>query len=77
MIVQDLKIIEDAINVRRGVVMAVNKWDLVEKDSRTADIFTSQIKEYAKTMAYIPNIYISSLSGQRVVKVISLIDQVY
>jgi len=77
LIVQDLKVIEDAANVRRGIVLAVNKWDLVEKDTHTADIFTSQIKEYARTLAYIPNIYISCLSGQRVVKVIPLIDSVY
>lgn len=77
LIVQDLKVIEDAANVRRGIVMAINKWDLVEKDTHTADIFTSQIKEYARTLAYIPNIYISCLTGQRVVKVIPLIDNVY
>jgi len=77
LIVQDLKVIEDAANVRRGIVMAVNKWDLIEKDTHTADIFTSQIKEYARTLAYIPNIYISCLTGQRVVKVIPLIDKVH
>lgn len=77
LIVQDLKVIEDAADVRRGIVMAVNKWDLIEKDTHTADIFTSQIKEYARTLAYIPNIYISCLTGQRVVKVIPQIDKVY
>ncbi len=75
--VQDLKVIEDAANVRRGMVMAVNKWDLVEKDTHTADIFTSQIKDYARTLSYIPNIYISCLTGQRVVKVLPQIDKVY
>ncbi len=75
--VQDLKVIEDAANVRRGMVMAVNKWDLVEKDTHTADIFSSQIKEYARTLSYIPNIYISCLTGQRVVKVLPQIDKVY
>ncbi len=77
LIVQDLKVIEDAANVRRGMLMAVNKWDLVEKDTHTADIFSSQIKEYARTLAYIPNIYISCLTGQRVVKVLPQIDKVY
>ncbi|MCP4634306.1 MAG: ribosome biogenesis GTPase Der [candidate division Zixibacteria bacterium] len=77
LIVQDLKVIEDAAEVRRGIVMAVNKWDLIEKDTHTADIFTSQIKEYARTLAYIPNIYISCLTGQRVVKVLPQIDKVY
>lgn len=77
MITQDLKIIEDAMESRRGIVLAVNKWDLIEKDGRTAEIFSSQIKEYAQTLSFIPIIYISSLTGQRVSKTISYVDQVY
>jgi len=75
--VQDLKVIEDAIEARRAIVMAVNKWDLVEKDDKTADIFTSQIKNFAKTISYLPVIYISALTGQRVTKTISMVDHVY
>jgi len=75
--VQDLKVIEDAVEARRGIVLAVNKWDLVEKDERTADKFTIAIKEFAKTIAYLPIIYISALTGQRVLKTISIIDHVY
>ncbi len=77
MIVQDLKIIEDAMESRRGIVLAVNKWDLIEKDGKTAEIFSSQIKEYARTLSFIPVIYISSLTGQRVSKTLSHVDQVY
>jgi len=75
--VQDLKVVEDAVAARRGIVMAVNKWDLVEKDDKTADIFTSQIKEYARSLHYIPLIYISALTGKRVIKTLSLIDEAY
>ncbi|UCD16302.1 MAG: ribosome biogenesis GTPase Der [Candidatus Zixiibacteriota bacterium] len=75
--VQDLKIIEDAADARRGIVMAVNKWDMVEKDDRTADIFTEQIKQYARSLSYIPIIYVSALTGKRVIKTISLIDTVH
>jgi len=74
---QDLKVIEDAVSVRRAVVLAANKWDLVEKDDRTADKFTADIKSNARTLSYIPIIYISSLSGQRVSKTIAFIDKVY
>ena len=77
MIVQDLKIIEDAMESRRGIVLPVNKWDLIEKDGKTAEIFSSQIKEYARTLSFIPVIYISSLTGQRVSKTLSHVDQVY
>lgn len=75
--VQDLKVVEDAVAARRGIVMAVNKWDLVEKDDKTADIFTSQIKQFARSLHYIPLIYISALTGKRVVKTLSLIDEAY
>ncbi|MCX6826327.1 MAG: ribosome biogenesis GTPase Der, partial [candidate division Zixibacteria bacterium] len=73
LVVQDLKIIEDALEANRGIVLAVNKWDLIEKDEKTASYFTAQIKAYAQTLAFIPIIYISSLSGQRVTKTISLV----
>jgi len=75
--VQDLRIIEDAVAARRGVVLAVNKWDLIEKDHKTAEIFTAQIKEFAKTIAFIPVIYISALTKKRITKTISLVNQVY
>jgi len=77
LLVQDMKIIEDTVHARRGIVMAVNKWDLVEKDSGTADVFSSQIKEYARTLSYIPHIYISCLTGQRVLKALAIIDSVF
>ena len=75
--VQDLKVIEDAIEARRAIVMAINKWDLIEKDERTADKFTTQIRDFAKTISYLPIIYISALTGQRVLKTISFVDHVY
>jgi GTP-binding protein len=74
---QDLKIIEDAAAARRAIVIAINKWDLVEKDDKTADKLTREMKEQAKTFSYIPIIYISSLTGKRVVKTISYINKVY
>ncbi len=75
--VQDLKVIEDAIGARRAIVLAVNKWDLVEKDEHTIDIYTEQIREFVRTYSYIPLMFISSLTGQRVSKVIPLIDRVF
>jgi GTP-binding protein len=77
MMVQDLKVIEDAVAARRAIVMAVNKWDLVEKDGRTADIFTEQIRKFLGLHGYIPQIYISALNGQRVTKTLSLVDAVF
>ena len=75
--VQDLKVIEDAVEARRAIVLAVNKWDLVEKDTHTAAIFTEQAKTFLGVHGHIPQIYISALSGQRVAKTLTLIDAVY
>lgn len=75
--VQDLKVIEDAVEARKGIVMAVNKWDLIEKDERTSDIFTTQIRDFARTISYLPIIYISALTGQRVLKTITMVDHIY
>ncbi len=74
---QDLKVIEDAATARRAIVLAVNKWDIYEKDDRSADKFTAELKDQAKTYAYLPVIYISALTGKRVSKVISYIDKAY
>ena len=74
---QDKRILEQVITNRRAAILAVNKWDLIEKDSRTADEFTRQIKDLLARFAYVPVIYISALTGQRVTKVMSMVSEVY
>lgn len=77
MSVQDQRILSQVLEARRAAVLAVNKWDLVEKDSLTADRFTVALKDRLAHYAYLPLIYISALSGQRVAKVMSLVDRVH
>ncbi len=67
---QDIKIIEQAEQERKGIVIVVNKWDLVEKDTHTVDQFTQTFHEKAKLMQYIPLVFVSALSGQRVTKIL-------
>jgi GTP-binding protein len=67
---QDIKIIEQAEAKRKGVIIAVNKWDLVEKETNTADQFTRTFKQKAPMMNYIPLVFISAKSGQRVTRVL-------
>jgi len=67
---QDLRIINDAVEKKRGIVVVVNKWDLVEKDSKTADEFTKAIHARLGSLNYIPIIFVSALTKQRVFKVI-------
>lgn len=74
---QDQRILEKVISIRRPAVLAVNKWDLIEKDGKTADEFTVAINDIISGYAFLPIIYISALTGQRVEKVISIAQQVH
>ncbi len=69
---QDMRIINEAIKRKRGVVVAVNKWDLIEKDSKTAHKFEVALKEILGELNYIPIVFISALKKQRIYRVIDL-----
>lgn len=73
---QDLRIIESAIERTRPVVIAVNKWDLIEKDSTTARTLEKALKEKLRVYDYIPVIFLSALKGQRIYKLIELVKSV-
>ncbi len=73
---QDLRIIETAVERRRAVVIAVNKWDLIEKDDSTARSYERALEEKLRIYDFIPVIFISSLTRQRIYKVIDLVKTV-
>jgi len=74
---QDQRILDEVISNRRAAVLVVNKWDLIEKETRTAERYTRKIKETLARFSFLPVIYISALSGQRVPKVLSLVKKVH
>lgn len=74
---QDLRIINDAVEKKRGVVIAVNKWDLIEKDAKTADDFARAIRERLGSLSYIPIVFVSALAKQRVFKAIDVAKEVW
>ena len=74
---QDKKIINEALTYNKGIVLAVNKWDLVEKDSNTAKKLEDKIKEDIKTLDYVPVVFTSALTKQRIYKVIDVARKVY
>jgi GTP-binding protein len=74
---QDIKIIEQAEQARKGILIVVNKWDLVEKDTHTIGQFTATFHEKAKLMNYIPLIFVSALSGQRVTKILDQLIEIW
>ncbi|MFZ5981478.1 MAG: ribosome biogenesis GTPase Der [Candidatus Zixiibacteriota bacterium] len=74
---QDQRILSQVLEYRRAAILAINKWDLVEKDGFTADEFSLEIKDRLARFSYLPIIYISALTGKRVNKVMELVDTVY
>lgn len=74
---QDLAIITEIIKRKKGVVLAVNKWDLVEKETNTARQYELTIREALGMNAFIPVVFISALEKQRIVKIIELSQRVF
>ena len=80
---QDLVTAQDAhvagyiLEDMRSIIVVVNKWDLVEKDTYTMNAYTKQVRGDLKFLDYVPVLYISALTGQRVRKVLPLAFQVY
>ncbi|MCX7902985.1 MAG: ribosome biogenesis GTPase Der [Caloramator sp.] len=70
---QDEKIAGIAHEAGKGIVIVVNKWDLIEKDDKTMNEYNNRIRTALSFMTYAPIIYISAKTGQRVTKLIELI----
>jgi GTP-binding protein len=60
----------------KGCILVVNKWDLIEKDSQTMVQFKKRVYEDLKYLSYAPILFISALTGQRVPKILDLVDEV-
>ena len=73
---QDQKIIDEAIRRRKGLIIAVNKWDLIEKETKTAKQHEDTIRDKLGSIDYAPVIFISALTKQRIFKLIELGQQI-
>lgn len=73
---QDAKIAGIAHERGKGVIIAVNKWDKIEKDDKTMNKFTEDIRRTLAYMPYAEMIFISAQTGQRLPKLFDLIDMV-
>jgi len=60
----------------KGCILIVNKWDLVEKDSQTIVRYEEEVRANLKYLSYAPVLFISALTGQRVGKVLDVVDDV-
>lgn len=61
----------------KGIVVVVNKWDLVEKDTGTLEAYRKEVLEGLKFVDYAPVLFVSALSGQRLHTIWDTVDQVY
>lgn len=74
---QDVHIAGIAHESGKGVIIAVNKWDAVEKDDRTMRDFTKKLREKLSYMDYAEYLFLSAKTGQRLTKLFPLIDMVH
>jgi len=73
---QDQKILDEALRWRKGLIIAVNKWDLVEKDTNTAKKFEDEIKDKLGTLDFAPLVFISAFTKQRIYKLIEMCQNI-
>ncbi len=63
---QDLRVLRQAAEKKKGLVLAVNKWDLVEKDTSTARRYEAYFRERLGALGHVPIRFISALTRQRI-----------
>ena len=73
---QDAKIAGIAHDRGKGIIVAVNKWDAIEKNDKTIYEYTKKIKDTLSFMPYAEMLFISAVTGQRMNKLFDLIDMV-
>jgi len=73
---QDSKIVGYAHDNGKGIIIAVNKWDVVDKDDKTYLEFEKSIREQLGFLNYAPIVFISALTGLRIDKLLNLINVV-
>ena len=74
---QDSKVAGYAHQQGKASIVAINKWDLIEKDTNTMNEFLEKLKNDFSFMSYVPFIFISAKTGQRVEKLYDMINHVH
>ncbi|SEA47523.1 GTP-binding protein [Desulfuromusa kysingii] len=73
---QDLAVAGYAYEKGRALILVVNKWDLPEKDDQTMGKFISEVQRRFKYLPFAPLLFVSALTGQRVNKIMSKVEEV-
>ena len=74
---QDARVLREAEAMKKGLVIVVNKWDLVEKETNTARDVDRAIRERMGLIDFVPIVFASALTGQRAEKVLEVALQVF
>lgn len=74
---QDANIAGYALERGRACIILLNKWDLVEKDSKAAERYVNEVKDRLKFLSFAPILTISALTGQRAFKIFDWVETVY
>ncbi len=73
---QDIRVLSEAERFNKGIIIVLNKWDLVEKETNTFKEYTEAIRNRIKMMHYVPIISISALNRKRIYDVLDLAGRV-
>ncbi len=73
---QDAKIAGEAHEAGKGIIIVVNKWDAVEKETGSLEKYKKEVYDKLKYLSYAPMIFVSAKTGQRVHKLFELINNV-
>ena len=74
---QDAKILGEAHEAGKGIIIVVNKWDIIEKDNHTMQEYKNNIYNKLSYASYAPIMFISAKTGQRVNKIFEEVNEVY
>ncbi|MVN90378.1 ribosome biogenesis GTPase Der [Mucilaginibacter aquatilis] len=74
---QDINIFHLAEKNKKGIILVVNKWDLIEKNNKTIKVFEEQIQEKIAPFTDVPIVFTSVVEKQRLLKVIETASDVY
>jgi GTP-binding protein len=74
---QDTTIIEEVYKYKKGLLVVINKWDLLEKDSNTAQIIENKIREHLQSFDFLKFIFISAKTKQRIHKILEEGKKIY
>lgn len=74
---QDARIMRQVVDAGRGMVVAVNKWDLVDRSDQPAEVFRQELHRKLPFLASYPSVFVSALTGRRVNRCLESVARVY